>query len=72
MILTVAQNPVRAEDQLNAADYELDSFKGYYNVEKSAGASPNLIEVLGGTPQVSTSTSCRWYTALQGLSNPST
>ncbi len=56
VILTVAQNPVRAEDQLNAADYELDSFKGYYNVEKSAGASPNLIEVLGGTPQVSTST----------------
>ena len=54
VILTVAQNPVRAEDQLNAADYELDSFKGYYNVEKSAGASPNLIEVLGGTPQKST------------------
>lgn len=56
VILTVAQTPNRAADQTNAADYELDSFKGYYNVEKSAGASPNLISANGMPTQSTTAT----------------
>lgn len=49
VIITVAQNNPRAKDEKDRLDYEIDSFKAYYSIEKTAGAAPNLDNVTGIT-----------------------
>ena len=42
VILTVAQNSPPRGDEKDKANYEIESFKAYAPIEKSAGAAPNL------------------------------
>ena len=47
VILTLALNNPRRGDETDKTTYEIESFKAYSPIEKSAGAAPNLIDVLG-------------------------
>ena len=44
VILTLAQNNPKRGDETDKANHEIDSFKAYNPIEKSAGAAPNLLD----------------------------